>query len=793
MAPVPPQNDQGLMQLAVASLVKRLRSGWHRRRKPQFGTPLPADPSAAADPVPSAQLALHFDGESATKATPGAAPAQADPIILPPQTPVGSAALSAPPAVRTPAPSWSLPSLTRTFVIDGIGWALLVVLILLVGMRAWGYNTLQSEMYGDIEIVQTYTRNVLAGNWPWYFTLSSGPLYHYLIAPILYVLGDGYDQIKIASITVSLVILGFVYFFAKRFEGRLYGLLALAIAGTGSWLLIFSRLGNSQIFVPLVTISTVYLLYRYIQTRNDPWLYASAFAATCGLFSYPQSFVVAPVMWLTAVVLLLTGVLKNRTELVKYTIGLAIGSIPFLWMYVTDPTQVTGNYVTEKIAGGESVTGNIPTILLRGIGAYFTAGDPGFRSNAAGLPHIDIISSVLLVVGLVALARKTRRALAPLFVIPLVLLHVPSLLVLRYPDQVPSASRSLGAAPFVYLIVALGLLELYRLLQKHTPRFAGGVVALVFLVSVQSNIDRYFVKYTSGMPYNDVPIGREILHFVERLSPDTTVYVVGSGWRKELPEPFFIQIQMRNPERLKRFDPSDTLTCEELAMIPRPAVLLWSFDNAIPSTNVVTCADEFRPMLHATKEGVPVFFSAALTGIADPKFVAPAAPASETPQDEEQRGTDASGNDTAPLPASDVAPTIQEVLTVNGVEATVTSSAIDGGSLPDLFDGNNNSMMRGANQNPLDIQVAFATPVQAKTLTFNMAGMKNFVAILKVTSPAGTETYEQSFPAADLDQVVVFDLQEAVAITQMSVSFFEQEVPEFVMVNIHLREIIIAE
>ena len=54
MAPVPPQDDQGLMQLAFTTIMKQLRSGWHRRRKPQFGVPLPADPSVTADPVPSA-------------------------------------------------------------------------------------------------------------------------------------------------------------------------------------------------------------------------------------------------------------------------------------------------------------------------------------------------------------------------------------------------------------------------------------------------------------------------------------------------------------------------------------------------------------------------------------------------------------------------------------------------------------------------------------------------------------------------------------------------------------------
>ncbi len=799
MTPVPPLHDQGLMQLAFTSIMKRLRSGLHRRRKPQFGVPLPADPSVTADPVPSAQLALHLDSESAINTTAsattpvGVAPTQIAPVVAAAHTPDVGTAASAETAVRPPTQPWSVPSLSRTFVVDGLAWALAVVVLVVVGIRFWAYDSLQAEMYGDIEIVQTYTREVLAGDWPWSFIESSGPLYHYLIAPLLALIGDNYSQIKIASILVSLGVLGFVYAFARRYEGRLFAILAVTIAGTGSWLLIYSRLGNSQIFVPLVTMATVYFMYRFVQTRNDRWLYASALVAACGLYAYPQSYIVPPVMLLTVVVLWRTGVITQRSTIAKYSAGLFVGSLPFLWMFSANPTSVFGPYITEKFASDEGSIANLPLMVARAVGAYSIAGDPWPRGNPQGLAHIDIISSVLLVVGLASLLRKQRRALAPLFLVPLLALHIPSLLVLQYPDQVPSASRSLGAAPFVYLIVAMGLFEFFQLLQKRAPRYAAWAVALVLLVSVQSNLDRYFVKYIAGMPNNDVPIGREILHFVERLSPDTTVYVVGSQWRDETPEPMFIQIQMHNPERLKRFDPSDTLTCEGLAALPRPAVMVWSFDDAIPSPNVRACADEFRPMLHATNEGVPVFFSAALTGIANPNYMAPAPQTGETPQEEQRTDTEATGNDKTPVPAPDSALPLQEVLSVAAVEATVTSSAIDGGSLPDLFDGNNDSMIRGANQNPFDVKIAFATPVPAKKLTFNLAGMKNFVAILKVTSPAGTESYEQSFPTAELDQVVVFDLQEAVAMSGMSISFYEQEVPEFVSVHIHLREIIITE
>ncbi len=783
MARVPNQDDQGLAQVVFALFTKKMQRWWHRRRKPKFGMGTPIE-SSVSEHIPSAQIRMSFDGQAEVDtAVVGDPPMPVEPRVV---------AVPSKAAVRvlisTPG-TWKIPSLTRTFVTDELSWALGLVILLVIGVRVWKYNTLQSEMYGDIEIVQTYTRNILAGNWPWYFTLSSGPLYHYLIAPILYLLGEGYDQIKIASITVSFIILGYVYGFAKRFEGRLYALFALAFAGTGSWLLIFSRLGNSQLFVPLVTISTVYFLYRYIQTQDVRWLYASALAATCGLYSYPQSFVVAPVMWLTVIALRFTGIIKHRSELIKYTIALAVGSIPFIWMYMSDPSQVSGDYITEKIAGGDNLIGNIPVILLRGIGAYFTNGDDGFRGNASGLPHIDMVSTGLLIVGVLALFRKSRQSIAPLFLIPLVLLHVPSLLVLRYPEQVPSASRSIGAAPFVYLIVALGLFELYLFVKARVPKVAEFVVALLLIISVQSNIDRYFVKYIAGMPYNDVPIGRELVRFVDSLSHDTTVYVAGCCWRDVSPEPFFSQIQLSKPERLQRFDPVETLTCESLAAVPRPAVIVWSFDNSLPSPGVRGCADEFKPMLHATKAGVPLFYSAALTGIANPNYVDPASDGSEQSQGDISPPPAEPAVDELPAPPAIPATSVTEVLSVNGVQTTVTASTIDTGSFPDLFDGNPDSLIRGSNQNPFDVTLDFATPTQTKKLTFKLAGMHNFVAIIKVTDAAGTESYEQTFPTADSDQVVVFDLPKAVEMTKLQVSFFEQDVPADVATYIHVREI----
>ena len=71
---------------------------------------------------------------------------------------------------------------------------------------------LPGEWFGDISIVHEYVERIWAGAWPLHFHLSSGPLYHYLIMPIVFLFhNQGYVTYKIASVSVSLVGLVIMY------------------------------------------------------------------------------------------------------------------------------------------------------------------------------------------------------------------------------------------------------------------------------------------------------------------------------------------------------------------------------------------------------------------------------------------------------------------------------------------------------------------------------------------------------------------------------------------------------
>ena len=68
---------------------------------------------------------------------------------------------------------------------DWFRWSALATVVIVVFLRLVRLDQLQNELYGDIVLVYEYLVEIRMGRWPTHFTLSSGPLYHYLIVPVI--------------------------------------------------------------------------------------------------------------------------------------------------------------------------------------------------------------------------------------------------------------------------------------------------------------------------------------------------------------------------------------------------------------------------------------------------------------------------------------------------------------------------------------------------------------------------------------------------------------------------------
>src|SRR5690606_23166062 len=95
----------------------------------------------------------------------------------------------------------------------------------------------------------------------------------------------------------------------------------------------------------------------------------------------------------------------------------------------------------------------------------------------------------------------------------------------------------------------------------------------------------------------------------------------------------------------------------------------------------------------------------------------------------------------------------------DGQAALVYYSALDGGRIEDALDGNFDSLMRGAHDNPLVIAFEFDTSPQASQLRLSLAGLQEFevLAILGYADGSTQELHEV-YSGLPSDPVVVLAL-----------------------------------
>ncbi len=656
--------------------------------------------------------------------------------------------------------------------------AAMAVVAIPVVLRLYRLGDLQAEMYGDINIVYEYLSDIRSGLWPFNFILSSGPLYHYLIWPIVGVTGMNYAGLKLASVVVSLGSVLGTYLLSRRLAGHSFALVAAFVTGVSSWLLIFSRLGNSQIVVPLLVMLGLWLIVRYLQGGGVINIVLAAVVSTMGLYGYPQSFVVAPTMFVTLLALHLAGQRVEWRALGLFLATVLILAIPFAIVFSGDSEGFVNGYIGGKFFGAENVLQRLVQNFIRAMLAFHVSGDNVFRSNPPGQPHLDLVSGIFMLAGLMYWMRGDRRRWLPLLIVPFVLLQAPSMLVINYQDEVPSASRTLGAAPIAYILAASGIWWLFNVIrQRGASQLAAALSMLAVLGAILGlNVQRYFERYIAGLPYGNTPVARILTDVADTLPPTTNLYLYHCCWETGMPEPKSIEYELTPPRRIQVIT-LGTLNCDTVdALIQRPAVLFWDHRQSLPDLSLAACAGRFPAQMHTSPQGKPVFNSAVVLGASrsdrqgfDPlASPLPAPPPGASPESSETYAQ-----------AADVAPgtlVIDELvsaeLTLSGSPAVINYSLLDIGGPEALVDGQASTPARAAKANPFVIDVAFLQPRpvrKARVQIQTIVAVKVFVTVTTAQGESNTTAYD--FFDSGPNPVLSFDVSDGT--TQISDIKFE--------------------
>lgn len=446
-------------------------------------------------------------------------------------------------------------------------WTVLIVIVL---MLIGGYFRLTNlheapsqmtsdhvEMLRDVLLIPEGYANIFFANNDGREALQ---FYVFALFAQLPAQGINFDSLKLLTAIQGIITIPIMFFMAREVIGReqkqlatIVGLTTAALIAVSYWNVVLSRIGERMILMPLFT--TIFILFfaralRYNQ-RMD-FLYAGI-AIGFGLYTYQAFRMIPLVVAAGGVIALLFSIRSGITRSIVLNF-IAMGILAFviylpLFGYSLQDSSHYWRRTTGRLFGDETASlqerfqafnDNVPILMSNMRNAllmYNWKGDAAWFHNAWSQPAFDPVSGGLLVVGVAAWAgRMLRKRDAMTWLLPifLFLMLLPSALSIAYPVENPSATRTGGSMPLVYLLAGLALALLLRGLARVVGGKAGWIIALLTgaaLVagSYLANYSRYFDLYAplysdSTLPYNDA--GEVLRDFAENVGGWGNAFII---------------------------------------------------------------------------------------------------------------------------------------------------------------------------------------------------------------------------------------------------------------------------
>lgn len=437
--------------------------------------------------------------------------------------------------------------------------ALLAIIVLGASFRLQSLDLTPPEMTSDHVEKLLDSQRVADGETNVFFANNGGrePAQMYLMALLTQLPGVEMDftGLKLLSALEGLLLLPLIWLLGRELIGRedkrlanLVGVTAAALVAASYWHTALSRLGLRIVLTTLVATLLMIFLSRAMRYNRRADFLKAGLVLGFGLYMY-QAVRMLPVVVLVAVAL--AFLFRARTLRERGRVLLNLGALVMIAAVIFVPMfrysaehpeefwrRTTGRLLgddivevideqgvitrrdaslTERIeAFGENVPvmlDNIRNALLM----FHWKGDVAWINGAPNQPQLDPISGALLVVGLAAwalLMLRRRDVVYWLIPVTVFIMLLPSALSLAYPIENPSATRTSGALPFVYLIAALPLAlvgqSLIRLLGRQVGiALSVLLVGVVMVASYDANARTYFEDYhqsylISSLPYSEV-------------------------------------------------------------------------------------------------------------------------------------------------------------------------------------------------------------------------------------------------------------------------------------------------
>ncbi|PJF29758.1 MAG: hypothetical protein CUN52_06740 [Phototrophicales bacterium] len=448
--------------------------------------------------------------------------------------------------------SWSVNRLYANFStwLMNIKWfspsvfIMLTILIIGTAFRFHDLYRVPPEMTSDHIEKLINVHQILNGDRSIFFTNNGGreSFHMYVLALFSQFTGMelGFTLLKVVAIIESIITLPFLWWLGRevigekdRKLGNAVGLALAALVAVSYWHLAITRLSLRIILTPLVATLLLGFLIRALRYNRRGDFIMAGLVLGWGLYTY-QAVRMMPVFIILAVVWIVWCRLRQRGQWRVYlghlTVLVVVSFVVFIplfrfsveyptlfWMrtegrlFGDDVIQTIdeNGIVRERIATiGERIEAfnkNFPILsdnIRNALLMYNWKSDVAWISAYPNYPAMDTITGAFLIVGLAAwLGYMIIRKDGLLLIVPLmvVIMLLPSALSIAQPIENPSATRTSGSLPAVYLIAALpiGLFvsQMGRVFKQLGVRIGVVMITGLIIIALSLNSQTYFDKY----------------------------------------------------------------------------------------------------------------------------------------------------------------------------------------------------------------------------------------------------------------------------------------------------------
>jgi len=404
---------------------------------------------------------------------------------------------------------------------------LLIILLVALFLRVYELDDIPPGLHYDEAANAILAADIATGKThPIFIEAYTGKevLFFYLAGASMRLLGASVFSLRLPSALIGTLTVLVTYQLAREMfahqgarASRWLALFTAALLATSYWHVTLSRYGFRAISQPLLQALTLWCLWRGLRWKSNGWLALGGLFCGATAYTYLASRLFPVILLLVFLSLLIfnKGNLKRRlSQIAVFAVPAIIVFAPLGFYFLTHPQAFSVRISQVSLFNPELNRGDVLGTCWRAarlaFGMIGLRGEPLWRFNLPGKPVFGWPLSLFFLLGLVfSLVKLVRgrnaleRASHFLMLVWLPVMLLPGILAVK---EVPSALRSVGLIPLLFLLPAQGLWKATRWLADVIPnaisRTTLFVITLILLLGLSSvaTFRDYFVLWAKAAP-----------------------------------------------------------------------------------------------------------------------------------------------------------------------------------------------------------------------------------------------------------------------------------------------------